>query len=86
MVENNKFSPFSYFGCEYMKDYKFYIANPKLDIAFKDNPDLHNPDELKFDNDFSPNKTETYSKSTIDLNSDNGDEILDQISMIYQVF
>lgn len=31
LVEQNYFDPFAYFGCSYMRDYKFYINNPKLE-------------------------------------------------------
>ncbi|CAI2385571.1 unnamed protein product [Moneuplotes crassus] len=43
LVDENYFDPFTYFGCSYMRDYKFYINNPKLDCVFKHDSNLHDP-------------------------------------------
>ena len=43
LIEQELFDPVDYFCSEYMKDYNFYINNPKLEIVFKENPSLKDP-------------------------------------------
>jgi hypothetical protein len=46
LVKNGQFDPVEYFGCDYMKDYKFYINYPKLEIVFKNHEYLETNKEI----------------------------------------
>ena len=37
LISDQLFDPFSYFGWSYIKDYKFYKDNPRLEVVFIDN-------------------------------------------------
>lgn len=66
LVENGKFDPIKYFSCDYMKDYKFYINNPCLEIAFKDNEPSKISDEILISSNFGT--IDTSNMTSFDVN------------------
>lgn len=66
LVKNGKFNPIEYFGCEYMKDYKFYLNNPCLEIVFNDNETNKISDEILINSNFGT--IDTTNMNSIDTN------------------
>ena len=68
-----------------MRDYKFYINNPKLDIIFKENPNLINPGEIKvkIEKDFSLDLSLSGQDSLFETETQNISNELFSINVIF---
>jgi hypothetical protein len=65
LVKDGQFDPVEYFGCEYMKDYKFYINYPKLEIVFKNNEYPETNKEISKSQNFAAADTSTMNTTEV---------------------